>query len=40
MNLPIPLGSLRHTFALYKVHVMPVLVPDSNHATTLIQALQ
>ena len=38
--LPIPLGPLRHTFALYEVHVMLLPVPDSNHATTLIQVPQ
>jgi len=40
VNLSIPLGPLRHTFVLYEVHVTAVPVPDSNHATTLIQVPQ
>ena len=40
VNLLIPLGTLRHTFALYKVHVISIPVPDSSHATTLIQVPQ
>jgi len=40
VNLPIPLGPLRRTFALYQVYVMPIPVPDSNHATTLMQVPQ
>jgi len=37
VNLQIPLGPLRHTLALYEVHVRPIPVLDSNHATTLTQ---
>jgi len=40
VHLPIPLGPLRHTFSLYQVHVIPISVPDSTHATTLIQVLR
>jgi len=37
VNLQIPLGPLRHTLFLYEVHVRPIPIPNSNHATTLIQ---
>ena len=40
VHFPIRLGPLRHTFALYEVYVIPIPVPDSNHATTLIQVPQ